>query len=157
VIFRQRRGGYNGRYFGIRKFRTMTVMEDGDDVVQATKQDRRVTRIGAILRKCSIDELPQLINVLRGDMSLIGPRPYALAHDAAYSELIAPYRARYNVKPGMTGWAQVSGCRGETAVLEAMARRIEYDLAYIEHWTLLFDLRILVMTMRELIVPRNSH
>jgi Undecaprenyl-phosphate glucose phosphotransferase len=156
VLFRQWRGGYNGRKFQIFKFRTMTVEENGPHVRQAQRNDKRVTRVGRILRKYSIDELPQLINVLRGEMSLVGPRPHALAHDTSYSQLIAPYPARHNVKPGITGWAQINGCRGETAEVEAMKRRVELDLGYIQNWSLLLDARILLMTVREVVSPKNA-
>ncbi len=157
VFFRQWRGGYNGRRFRIFKFRTMRVQEDGAAVRQARKCDPRVTRVGRVLRLTSIDELPQLINVLIGTMSLVGPRPHATAHDATYAGLIEPYRARHNMKPGITGWAQVNGCRGETTEVRQMQRRIEHDLSYIQQWSLLLDLQIILMTAREVLAPRNAH
>jgi undecaprenyl-phosphate galactose phosphotransferase/putative colanic acid biosynthesis UDP-glucose lipid carrier transferase len=157
AIFRQRRKGFNGKEFVIYKFRTMTVMEDGESVAQARRSDSRVTRLGSLLRRTSIDELPQLFNVLRGDMSLVGPRPHALAHDQEYSPMIADYAYRHHVKPGITGWAQVNGYRGGTPRVEYMARRIELDLWYINNWTLALDLEILARTCFELIRPRNAY
>jgi len=153
VIFRQRRNGFNGQTFQILKFRTMTVLEDGEHITQARKYDPRVTRIGRLLRRSSIDELPQLINVLKGDMSLVGPRPHALAHDTEYNAVIRQYACRHHVKPGITGWAQVNGFRGETPRLEDMTKRVELDLWYIKNWSLWFDVRILVRTCFEL--PRS--
>jgi Undecaprenyl-phosphate glucose phosphotransferase len=146
VLFRQRRNGFGGRPFAIFKFRTMTVCEDGPDIRQAQRGDSRVTSLGHILRRTSVDELPQLINVLRGEMSLIGPRPHALAHDSYYDQLIASYAERQHVAPGMTGWAQVNGCRGETRRFDDMVRRVDHDLWYINHWSLRLDLRILALT-----------
>ncbi len=157
VLFRQWRGGFNHRRFRICKFRTMHVLEDGSAIRQASRNDRRVTRIGRWLRSTSLDELPQLFNVLTGDMSLVGPRPHAIAHDLAYSELIGPYPARHNVKPGITGWAQVNGARGETADVNQMKRRIEHDLTYIQNWSLFMDIAIIAMTVREVIKPRNAY
>jgi putative colanic acid biosysnthesis UDP-glucose lipid carrier transferase len=151
VFFWQWRGGQNGRKFQIVKFRTMHCIEDGDQVRQVARGDARVTRVGRVLRKTSIDELPQLFNVLRGDMSLVGPRPHALAHDAIYSGLITGYVARQVVKPGLTGWAQVNGCRGETRDVAAMQRRIRRDLAYIRHWSLWLDFAIMIRTVNELV------
>jgi Undecaprenyl-phosphate glucose phosphotransferase len=149
VLFRQKRGGFNGRSFQILKFRTMHVMEDDATIKQATRDDGRVTRIGRWLRRTSIDELPQLINVLLGDMSLVGPRPHALAHDDQYSKLIASYPCRHHVKPGITGWAQVNGFRGETLTLAPMKRRVELDLWYVSNWSFWLDLRILIRTVRD--------
>ena len=143
VIFSQRRRGFNGREFTIFKFRTMKVLEDGRVIPQARRNDPRVTRFGRILRATSIDELPQLINVLRGHMSLVGPRPHAVAHDDGYIKAIAKYAFRQHVKPGLTGWAQVNGFRGETARLELMERRVDCDLWYIKNWSFWLDLRIL--------------
>jgi Undecaprenyl-phosphate glucose phosphotransferase len=157
VFFRQWRGGYNGRKFRIYKFRTMRVQEEGATIRQACKADPRVTRVGRVLRSSSIDELPQLINVLMGNMSMVGPRPHATAHDIAYASLIEPYPARHNVKPGITGWAQVNGCRGETAEIRQMQKRIDHDLSYIQQWSLFFDLWIMLMTVREVLFPRNAH
>jgi exopolysaccharide biosynthesis polyprenyl glycosylphosphotransferase len=157
VLFRQVRNGYQGRSFRILKFRTMTVMEDGEVVTQAHKGDSRVTRVGRILRKYSLDELPQLLNVLRGEMSLIGPRPHAQAHDAFYSKLIENYEIRQHVKPGITGWAQVNGLRGETHTLDLMYRRIELDCWYAKNCSVLLDLRILARTVLEVLRPRNAY
>jgi putative colanic acid biosynthesis UDP-glucose lipid carrier transferase len=155
VIFRQTRTGCHGKIFQIYKLRTMTVLEDGADVKQVAPNDARVTRLGLILRKTSIDELPQLINVILGDMSLVGPRPHALAHDAYYSEVIDIYDKRFAVPPGITGLAQVSGCRGGTPEVDDMRRRVEFDLAYIENWSLRLDMRILLRTIRQ--VLRDQH
>ena len=155
VLFKQKRKGFNGREFTIYKFRTMTVAEDGPDIRQARPGDERITRLGAILRRTSVDELPQLINVLRGQMSLVGPRPHAVAHDNAYSRQIAKYAFRHHVKPGITGWAQVNGARGATHKLESMERRIELDLWYINNWSIWLDLRILLKTCLE--IPRGDN
>jgi len=157
VLFRQRRSGFNAKRFLIFKFRTMTVMEDGDKVSQATKHDRRVTAFGGFLRASSIDELPQLINVLRGDMSLVGPRPHAVAHDDQYGRVLADYAYRHHVKPGITGWAQVHGYRGATAQVELMKRRLEFDLWYISNWHLGLDVVILLRTMFEVFRRRNAY
>jgi Undecaprenyl-phosphate glucose phosphotransferase len=146
AFFLQRRYGFNQEPFRIVKFRTMTTMEDDSKLISATRFDPRVTRIGAFLRRTSIDELPQLLNVLKGDMSLVGPRPHALAHDQRYERRIAQYARRHNVKPGITGWAQVCGLRGEVATEDKMRRRVEHDLYYIDNWSLWFDLKIVAMT-----------
>lgn len=142
IIFRQHRIGLNGRRFLIFKFRTMTVTENGSHIAQARRHDPRITKVGRLLRRSSIDELPQFINVLKGDMSLVGPRPHAAAHDIYYSSLIPGYALRHRVKPGITGWAQVNGHRGETATIQEMEARVNMDLWYIEHWSLLLDCRI---------------
>jgi Undecaprenyl-phosphate glucose phosphotransferase len=146
VFFRQRRHGYNHCVINVFKFRTMRVAEDGERIDQARKDDPRVTRIGKVLRRTSLDELPQLFNVLKGEMSLVGPRPHAVAHNRFYAERIARYAHRHCVKPGITGWAQIKGCRGPTEDLDLMRRRIECDLYYVENWSPLLDLRILVLT-----------
>ncbi|MEY9754635.1 undecaprenyl-phosphate glucose phosphotransferase [Bradyrhizobium sp. IC4060] len=146
VFFRQTRHGFGGRTFKIFKFRTMRVLEDGPTIQQAQKNDPRVTPIGKWLRKTSIDELPQLLNVLKGDMSLVGPRPHAAAHNTEYEQIIGNYAFRHHVKPGITGWAQVNGYRGETRTLELMQKRVEYDLWYINNWSIWLDLSILVRT-----------
>jgi Undecaprenyl-phosphate glucose phosphotransferase len=146
VIFTQTRNGFNGRRFRIFKFRSMRVQEDGSTIRQATKNDDRITPLGRILRRSSIDELPQLFNVLLGDMSVVGPRPHAAAHNTEYEKLIANYAFRYHVKPGITGWAQVNGCRGETNTVGLMAHRVDLDLWYINHWTLWLDLTIIFRT-----------
>jgi putative colanic acid biosynthesis UDP-glucose lipid carrier transferase len=147
VLFLQQRVGFNGRPFRIFKFRTMTTVDDGAVIVQATRNDKRVTSLGKLLRKLSIDEVPQLFNVLRGEMSLVGPRPHALAHDTEYDRLIASYAQRQKMKPGITGWAQINGFRGETPELGMMQRRVESDLWYIESWSLWLDIRILLATI----------
>jgi len=146
VLFRQRRYGLDGRQIVVWKFRTMTVVEDGGVVRQATKDDQRVTRLGALLRKTSLDELPQLFNVLAGSMSLVGPRPHAVAHNEQYRGLIKGYMVRHKVKPGITGWAQVNGLRGETDSVDKMRRRIEYDIEYLRRWSLGLDMLILCKT-----------
>jgi len=151
VLFRQTRHGFNGKTFRILKFRTMTVLEDGAQVVQAARNDSRVTRVGRWLRPASIDELPQLFNVLEGTMSLVGPRPHAVAHDNHYSTRISEYAFRHHMKPGLTGWAQVHGFRGETPNVEAMAARVDHDVWYINNWTPLLDIRILIATVFELL------
>lgn len=150
VLFRQSRIGLGNRPFRVWKFRTMTCCENGSVVRQARRDDPRVTRIGRLLRRTSLDELPQLVNVLLGSMSLVGPRPHAVAHDAQFTGTVARYADRHAVRPGITGWAQVRGCRGETPNAAAMQRRVDLDLAYIEHWSLLLDLVILAMTLREI-------
>lgn len=146
VFFLQTRHGFGGRAFRIFKFRTMRVLEDGETIRQAEKDDPRVTPIGKWLRKTSIDELPQLLNVLKGDMSLVGPRPHAAAHNTEYEQIIGNYAFRHHVKPGITGWAQVNGYRGETRTLDLMQKRVEYDLWYINNWSVWLDLTILVKT-----------
>jgi putative colanic acid biosynthesis UDP-glucose lipid carrier transferase len=154
VIFKQDRYGLDGERIVVYKFRTMSVCENGDCIVQATRHDARVTRVGRFLRRTSLDELPQLINVLQGRMSLVGPRPHAVAHNEQYRKLISGYMVRHKVTPGITGLAQVSGCRGETADIEDMRRRVEYDLEYLRHWGWLLDLKILLRTL--LIVIRDK-
>ncbi len=148
VVFAQLRTGLGGKTFVIYKFRTMTTLENGEEVVQASRQDSRITKVGALLRRSSLDELPQLWNVLIGDMSIIGPRPHALAHDHYYGALLPDYRERFRAKPGITGLAQCSGARGPTETLEKMSRRIRFDLAYIERWSLAMEARILVKTVK---------
>jgi len=156
ALFRQTRTGLNGRTFLIYKFRTMHVQEDGAVVRQARRGDARVTRLGALLRKTSLDELPQLLNVLRGDMSLVGPRPHALAHDSYYGERLAAYHHRFAVRPGITGWAQINGSRGETPHLTDMQRRIEFDVWYVQNRTFALDLKILVATARHILPSRSN-
>ena len=146
AIFKQRRYGLDGQEFLVYKFRTMKVMEDGPAVMQATQGDHRITRLGAFLRRNSLDELPQLINVLQGRMSLVGPRPHAVAHNEQYRKLIRGYMLRHKVLPGITGLAQVNGCRGETSKLEDMQARIRYDLDYLKRWSPVLDLKILILT-----------
>ena len=157
VLFCQRRIGFNGRTFQIYKFRTMKVMDDGAVIQQAQQGDPRITRIGRLLRRFSIDELPQLLNVLRGEMSLVGPRPHALAHDDEYGRLIAFYAARHNVKPGLTGWAQVNGWRGATPQVRLMMKRVEHDLWYVSHWSLWLDIKILLLTALTVCKAENAY
>lgn len=147
VFFRQTRHGYNNEPIRVLKFRTMTVMEDGDNFKPVTRDDPRVTRLGRFLRRTNIDELPQLFNVLAGNMSMVGPRPHATAQNETFAELIPSFCRRHNLKPGITGWAQVNGYRGDTDTLEKMQRRVECDLYYIDHCSLLFDLRIILLTV----------
>nr|WP_299241730.1 undecaprenyl-phosphate glucose phosphotransferase [uncultured Halomonas sp.] len=148
VLFKQYRMGSNGRHFKVYKFRSMEVHQEADGTVtQASQGDPRVTRFGAFLRRTSLDELPQFYNVLQGRMSIVGPRPHALAHNEYYKELVQSYMLRHKVKPGITGWAQVNGLRGETATLEKMEKRVEYDLWYIDNWSLWLDLRIITLTI----------
>jgi putative colanic acid biosynthesis UDP-glucose lipid carrier transferase len=154
AIFKQRRYGLDGQEITVYKFRTMTVTEDGGAIKQATKNDSRITPLGRLLRRTSIDELPQLLNVLQGRMSLVGPRPHAVAHNEQYRKLIKGYMIRHKVAPGMTGLAQVHGMRGETQTLEQMEQRIKYDLDYLRNWSPLLDLKILVKTV--LIVARGD-
>jgi putative colanic acid biosysnthesis UDP-glucose lipid carrier transferase len=157
VIFQQRRYGLDGQEIRVYKFRTMTVAEDGDEIRQATRDDERITPVGRVLRRYSIDELPQLFNVMRGEMSLVGPRPHAVAHNEQYRKLIKGYMIRHKVPPGMTGLAQVSGCRGETSTLEDMQARIEYDLEYLRHWTPMLDLKIIALTALLLFNDRKAY
>lgn len=157
VFFLQRRSGFNQKTFRIFKFRTMTTLDDGAVVRQATKDDKRITRVGRILRRYSIDELPQLLNVLWGDMSIVGPRPHAIAHNRAFEQRIALYARRHNVKPGITGWAQVNGLRGETDTDDKMRLRVEYDLHYIDNWSLLFDVQICLMTVFNPSIVLNAY
>jgi len=147
ILFSQQREGFNGRPFRVFKFRTMVVLEDGPVVRQATRDDPRVTRLGRWLRRTNIDELPQLFNVLRGEMSLVGPRPHATAHNNEYAQRIADYAFRHHVKPGITGWAQVNGFRGETRTIHLMAKRVEFDLWYINNWSIWLDIKILLRTL----------
>jgi Undecaprenyl-phosphate glucose phosphotransferase len=147
VFFRQTRHGFNNEPIRVIKFRTMTVMEDGDAFKQAVKGDQRITRVGRVLRRTNIDELPQLLNVLFGDMSIVGPRPHATAHNRMFEQIISLFSRRHSVKPGITGWAQVNGYRGETDTIDKMRRRVECDLYYIDNWSLLFDMKIIVMTL----------
>lgn len=157
VFFRQRRYGLNGEEIRVLKFRTMTVMEDGGEVKQAVKGDKRITRFGGFLRRTSLDELPQFLQVLSGQMSIVGPRPHAVLHNEQYRSLIQGYMLRHKVKPGITGWAQVNGWRGETDTLEKMEKRVEYDLAYIRNWGLLWDLKIIWMTVFGGMRGRNAY
>jgi putative colanic acid biosynthesis UDP-glucose lipid carrier transferase len=146
IIFKQRRYGLDGKKILVYKFRSMTVTEDGESVVQAKKNDPRVTTIGKYLRRYSLDELPQLFNVLEGTMSLVGPRPHAVAHNEQYRRIIKGYMVRHKVLPGITGLAQVNGCRGETEKVEQMEARVRHDLDYLRHWSPLLDIKIILRT-----------
>jgi lipopolysaccharide/colanic/teichoic acid biosynthesis glycosyltransferase/uncharacterized tellurite resistance protein B-like protein len=157
VLFAQRRYGRDGTVIRVFKFRSMRVTEDGAKVLQATKGDPRVTPVGAFLRKSSLDELPQIFNVLRGEMSVVGPRPHAVAHNEHYREQILEYMLRHKVKPGVTGWAQVNGWRGETDTLEKMIERVAHDLHYIRHYSFFLDLKILVLTLFGKKTRLNAH
>jgi putative colanic acid biosynthesis UDP-glucose lipid carrier transferase len=147
VLFRQRRHGLNHAVFEVIKFRTMTVMEEACDSKHTDLNDQRVTRVGKFLRRAGLDELPQLINVLKGEMSLIGPRPHAIAHNHEFQTIINGYDNRHKVKPGISGWAQVNGLRGSAETLSRMTARIEYDLYYIDNWSMALDFKILFMTV----------
>ncbi len=157
VIFRQQRYGVDGKAISVWKFRTMTTMDNGDFIRQATVNDSRLTSIGGFLRRTSLDELPQFFNVLQGHMSIVGPRPHAVAHNEFYRKQIKGYMMRHKVKPGITGWAQVHGYRGETDTLEKMQKRIEYDLEYISNWSLWMDIRILFMTIIGGFMGKNAY
>lgn len=158
VLFRQRRSGFNNDSFEVVKFRTMHNGTGlGGQIPQASRNDTRVTRVGALLRRTSLDELPQLLNVLRGEMSLVGPRPHAVEHGTLYSELIEEYLARQRVKPGITGWAQINGLRGATETPEKMRERVEHDLWYIDNWSVALDLRILILTPFTGLVNENAY
>ena len=157
VIFKQRRYGLDGREIVVYKFRTMTVSEDSDQVKQATRDDDRVTKVGAFLRKYSLDELPQFINVLQGRMSVVGPRPHAVVHNEEYRPLIKGYMVRHKVNPGITGLAQVLGYRGETSTVEAMEKRVEYDLEYLRNWSLTLDMRIIARTLRVIVNDKMAY
>lgn len=157
AIFRQRRNGLDGSEIVVYKFRSMRVQDDGPVVRQATKGDSRVTPFGAFLRRSSLDELPQFINVLQGRMSIVGPRPHAIAHNEQYRRLISAYMVRHKVKPGITGWAQVNGYRGETDTIDKMQARVEYDLEYLRNWSLGLDLQIIVRTIRLVLFDRHAY
>jgi exopolysaccharide biosynthesis polyprenyl glycosylphosphotransferase len=158
VLFRQERYGFVNKVFWIWKFRTMRHEPiPSNATAQATRNDPRVTRVGRLLRKTSLDELPQLLNVLSGTMSLVGPRPHACDHNEEYSRLIRGYFARHRVKPGVTGWAQVNGFRGETKSVALMEARVKHDFYYVENWSLLFDLKILLMTVLAAMSGRNAY
>lgn len=157
ILFKQQRYGLNGEKIVVYKFRSMRVMEDGDQVTQATQSDPRITKLGAFLRRTSLDELPQFINVLQGRMSLVGPRPHAVAHNEHYRKLIQGYMLRHKVKPGITGWAQVNGFRGETQTLDKMEKRIEYDIHYLNHWSIWLDLKIILRTVLVFLNHQNAY
>ncbi len=157
VIFKQKRYGINGKELTVYKFRSMTTCDNGNVIKQAKKNDARITKLGAFLRKTSLDELPQFFNVLDGSMSVVGPRPHAVAHNEEYRKKISGYMLRHMVKPGITGWAQVSGYRGETRHLEQMEKRIEHDLYYIRNWSLIWDIKIILMTIFKGFVNKNAY
>lgn len=157
VFFRQKRYGVDGRPIDVLKFRSMYVMEHDTNVVQATRNDSRITPVGAFLRRTSLDELPQFINVLLGDMSIVGPHPHAVAHNEQYRGQISSYMLRHKVKPGITGWAQVNGWRGETDTLDKMQKRVEHDLAYIHNWSLWWDLKIVFLTVFKGFIHKNAY
>jgi putative colanic acid biosynthesis UDP-glucose lipid carrier transferase len=157
VIFRQRRNGLDGEEIVVYKFRSMRAMDDGEVIRQATKADPRITPFGAFLRRTSLDELPQFINVLQGRMSIVGPRPHAVAHNEEYRKLIRAYMVRHKVKPGITGWAQVHGLRGETDTIEKMQARVEYDLEYLRNWSLGLDLQIIARTVKVVFFDRHAY
>jgi putative colanic acid biosynthesis UDP-glucose lipid carrier transferase len=146
VFFRQPRHGLNGRKFNVYKFRTMKLHNESGTLTQATQNDPRITPLGHFLRRTSLDELPQFFNVLIGDMSVVGPRPHALQHNDLYKNQVETYMLRHRVKPGITGWAQIHGYRGETDTLDKMAKRVQFDLYYIKHWSLWMDLQIILWT-----------
>lgn len=156
VIFKQRRYGINGEEIMVWKFRSMSTCDNGEVVVQATKGDARITKVGAFIRRTSLDELPQFINVLQGKMSIVGPRPHAVAHNELYRDQISGYMQRHLVKPGITGWAQVNGWRGETDTLQKMQKRIEFDLYYIKNWSVFLDVRIIFATLLKGFVHENA-
>jgi putative colanic acid biosynthesis UDP-glucose lipid carrier transferase len=157
AIFRQRRNGLDGEEIIVYKFRSMRAQDDGAVVQQATKADPRITPLGAFLRRTSLDELPQFINVLQGRMSIVGPRPHAVAHNEMYRQLIKAYMVRHKVKPGITGWAQIHGHRGETDTIEKMQARVEYDLEYLRNWSLGLDLQIIARTIKLVFFDRNAY
>jgi putative colanic acid biosynthesis UDP-glucose lipid carrier transferase len=157
AIFKQRRNGLDGEEIVVYKFRSMTTQDNGPVVRQATRNDPRITRFGAFLRRTSLDELPQFINVLQGRMSIVGPRPHAVAHNEEYRQLIKAYMVRHKVKPGITGWAQVNGLRGETDTVDKMKARVEYDLEYLRNWSLGLDLQIIVRTVRLMLFDRHAY
>jgi undecaprenyl-phosphate galactose phosphotransferase/putative colanic acid biosynthesis UDP-glucose lipid carrier transferase len=157
ILFRQTRGGVDGRPFRMYKFRTMTMIENDAAITQVTRGDPRITRVGCRLRQTSLDELPQLLNVIRGEMSLVGPRPHALQHDIEFGKIVDGYALRSRVKPGITGWAQVHGLRGQTSTIEAIQRRVDFDNEYITRRNLRLDVFILVWTVREVLRQTNAY
>jgi len=158
VLFTQRRKGADGQVFRIFKFRSMTVHASDEGVLkQAMRNDPRVTRVGAVLRRTSLDELPQFLNVLMGDMSVVGPRPHAIEHDALYQTVVDDYIHRYRIKPGITGWAQVNGFRGETDRIEKMQGRVDHDLYYLRNWSFALDMRIVIATVMKGLKHSNAY
>lgn len=157
VLFKQRRYGMDGKPFNVYKFRSMVVHQQGENLVQASKTDDRITTFGAFIRRTSLDELPQFFNVLQGKMSIVGPRPHAIVHNEQYKDQVQSYMKRHKVKPGITGWAQVNGYRGETDTVDKMNKRVEHDLYYIEHWSLWLDLKIIYMTLSKGFINKNAY
>lgn len=158
ILFRQQRHGLNKKIFTIYKFRTMLTDKDSSNLtLQAIKNDPRTTKFGIFLRRTSLDELPQFINVLQGNMSIVGPRPHALSHNEYYQDLIKSYMMRHQVKPGITGWAQINGYRGETDMLYKMQQRVKYDLWYIKNWSLYLDLKIVLLTIFKGFINKNAY
>lgn len=157
MIFKQKRYGLNGKEINVYKFRSMTCQDNGKEIKQATKNDARITPFGSFIRKTSLDELPQFINVLQGTMSIVGPRPHASAHNEQYRKLVPQYMQRHLVKPGITGWAQINGWRGETDTLEKMEKRVEFDLHYIKHWSLWLDIKIIILTVFKGFINKNAY
>jgi len=157
VFFKQKRYGLSGKPINVWKFRSMTTADNGDVVKQASKGDARITKLGAFLRKTSLDELPQFINVLQGQMSIVGPRPHAVAHNEQYRRLIDFYMMRHKVKPGITGWAQINGWRGETDTINKMEKRVEFDLYYIRNWSVIFDIKIVFFTLFKGFIHKNAY
>jgi putative colanic acid biosynthesis UDP-glucose lipid carrier transferase len=157
AIFKQKRNGLDGEEIVVYKFRSMRAMDNGPVVQQATKDDPRTTKFGAFIRRTSLDELPQFINVLQGRMSIVGPRPHAVAHNEQYRQMIKAYMVRHKVKPGITGWAQVNGHRGETDTIEKMQARVEYDLEYLRNWSLGLDLQIIARTVKVAFFDRHAY
>lgn len=157
IIFKQYRYGIDGKKIKVWKFRSMKVMDNGNVVKQATKNDPRVTKFGSFIRRTSLDELPQFINVLQGRMSIVGPRPHAIAHNEEYRKIVNKYMLRHKVKPGITGWAQINGYRGETDTLYKMEKRVEYDLTYIRNWSLWLDIKIIFLTVFKGFAGKNTY
>jgi putative colanic acid biosynthesis UDP-glucose lipid carrier transferase len=157
VLFKQDRYGLSGQKIKVWKFRSMSVMENSDVVTQATKGDARITPVGAFIRRTSLDELPQFFNVLLGDMSVVGPRPHAVLHNEEYRSKVDYYMLRHKVKPGITGWAQINGWRGETDTLDKMEKRVEFDLQYIKHWSVWFDIKIIFLTIFKGFIDKNAY
>jgi putative colanic acid biosynthesis UDP-glucose lipid carrier transferase len=157
VFFEQLRHGWGGKKFKVLKFRTMFVHKEEGAITQATKNDVRITTVGRFLRRTSLDELPQFLNVLAGSMSIVGPRPHAVEHNEFYKHQIERYMLRHRVKPGITGWAQINGCRGETNTIDKMKQRIEYDLFYIENWSVFFDIKIIAITILRGFISKNAY
>ncbi|MBY7967864.1 exopolysaccharide biosynthesis polyprenyl glycosylphosphotransferase [Vibrio fluvialis] len=157
VLFKQDRYGLGGKKIKVWKFRSMKVMENDAVVTQATKNDPRVTKFGAFIRRTSLDELPQFINVLQGSMSIVGPRPHAVAHNEQYRKLVDNYMIRHKIKPGITGWAQINGYRGETETVDKMDKRIRYDIQYMQNWSLWLDIKIIFLTVFKGFVSETAY